>query len=165
MNNTHFSQYIPCTAMHYVTGTYTEAAGEEAGTIAINRAAHNSTALITIPIMVPSNSVALQGVKLASIEIDYEHFTAEPTSMTWVLNKVTRGADGAVAVVAPVTKTNTLSAAVGKAVNEHREVITLTTPAWISNEEYYLLQLSMPSGAGNHTFHMLGAVANYTFKG
>ena len=165
MNNTHFSQYIPCTAMHYVTGTYTNVAGEEAGTIAINRAAHNSTALITIPIMVPSNSVALQGVKLASIEIDYEHFTAEPTSMTWVLNKVTRGADGAAAGVAVVTKTNTLSAAVGKAVNEHREVITLTTPAWIDNDEYYLLELSMPSGAGSHTFHMLGAVANFTFKG
>jgi hypothetical protein len=165
MHNTHFSQYIPCTAMHYVTGTYTQVAGEVAGTIAINRAAHNSTALITIPIIVPSNSVALQGAKLASIEIDYEHFTAEPTSMTWTLNKVTRGADGAVAVVAAVTKTNTLSAADGKSVNEHKEVITITTPVWVDNDEYFLLELSMPSGAGGQTFHMLGAVANFTFKG
>jgi hypothetical protein len=165
LHNTHFSQYIPPTAMHFVTGTYTQVAGEVAGTIAINRAAHNSTALITIPIIIPSNSVTLQGAKLASIEIDYEHFTAEPTSMTWTLNKVTRGIDGAVAVVAAVTKTNTLSAAAGKTVDEHRETITLTTPAWIDNDEYYLLELSMPSGAGGHTFHMLGAVANFTFKG
>ena len=165
MHNTHFAQYIPPTAMHYVTGTYTQVAGEVAGTIAINRAAANSTAVITIPVMIPSNSVALQGAKLASIEIDYEHFTAEPTSMTWTLNKVTRGADGAVAVVAAVTKTNTLSEAVGKAVDEHKEVITLTTPAWVSNNEYYLLELSMPAGAGGNTMHLLGAVANFTLKG
>jgi len=165
MHNTHFTQYIPPTAMHYVTGTYTSVAGEVAGTIAINRAAANSTALINIPITVPSNSVALQGAKLAKIEIDYEHFTAEPTSMTWTLNKVTRGADGAVAVVTAVTKSNTLSAGTGKAVDEHREVITITTPAFIDDDEYYLLELSMPSGAGGHTFHMLGAVAYFTLKG
>ena len=61
MNNTHFSQYIPPTLWHFVTGTFTHAAGEVAGTIAINRAAANQTSVITIPIMVPSNSIALQG--------------------------------------------------------------------------------------------------------
>lgn len=165
MHNTHFSQVIPPTAFHCVTGTYTQVAGAVTGTIAINRAAANSTAVITIPVAIPSNSVALQGAKLASIEIDYENFTAEPTSMTWTLNKVTRGADGAVAVVAAVTKTNTLSAAAGKTVDQHRETITITTPAWIDNDEYYLLELSMPSGAGGQTMHLLGAVANFTLKG
>jgi len=164
IHNTHFAQYIPPTAMHYVTGTYTDVAGAVAGTIAKNRAAANSTALITIPILVPSNSAARAGARLESIEIDYEHFTAEPTSMTWTLNKVTRGADGAVAVVAAVAKTNTLAAATGKSVDQHKEVITLTTPAWVDNDEYYLLELSMPSGAGGHTFHMLGAVANFTLR-
>jgi len=164
IHNTHFCHYIPPTAMHYVTGTYTDVAGEVTGTIAKNRAAANSTALITIPIVIPSNSVALQGAQLKSIEIDYEHFTAEPTSMTWTLNKVTRGADGAVAVVSAVTKSNALSAATGKAVDEHKEVITITTPEWVDNDVYYLLELSMPSGAGGHTFHMLGAFANFTLR-
>lgn len=164
IHNTHFAQFIPPTVFHCVTGTYTDIAGLVAGTIGKHRAAASSTAVITIPILVPSNSVALQGVKLESIEIDYEITTGEPTSMTWTLNKVTRGADGAVAVVAAVTKTNTLSAATGKAVDQHRETITITTPAWIDNDVYYLLELSCPAGA-TAVLDFYGAVANFTLRG
>ncbi len=164
MNNTHFSQFIPPTLFHCVTGTFTHAAGEIAGTIAINRAAANQTSVITIPIMVPSNSIALQGCKLASIEVDYENFTGEPTSLTFTLNKVTRGADGAAASVAAVTKTDSVAAADSHAVNEIKQVITITTPAWIDNDEYYLLQISLVAGATNSTQHFLGAVANFTLR-
>lgn len=164
MNNTHFAQYIPPTLFHCVTGTFTHAAGTVAGTIAINRAAANETSVITIPIMIPSNSIALQGAKLASIEIDYENFTAEATSFTWTLNKVTRGADGAVAVVAAVTKTDLYATAAAKTVEQHKQVITITTPAWIDNDEYYLLQLSIVAGAGGGTQKFLGAVANFTYR-
>ena len=72
INNAHFSQYIPPTLFHGVTGTFTHAAGDVAGTIAMNRAAGNETSVITIPIMIPSNSIALQGAKLKSIEVDYQ---------------------------------------------------------------------------------------------
>ena len=101
IHNTHFSQFIPCTSFHVSTATITQVAGDVAGTIAINRAAANQTSVITIPITIPSNSVALQGSKLVSIEVDYEVKAAEPTSLTWTLNKVTRGIDGAVAVWQP----------------------------------------------------------------
>ncbi len=164
MNNTHFSQYIPPTLWHFVTGTFTQVAGDAAGTIAINRAAANETSVITIPITVPSNAVALQGVKLASIEVDYEVKGAEPTSLTWTLNKVTRGVEGAVAVAAAVTKTNAVADAAAKTVDQHRQVISLTTPAWIDNDEYYLLELSLAAGAGGGTEKFLGAVANFTMR-
>ena len=164
VHDTHMSQFIPPNAIHFSTATITYVAGQVAGTIVAHRAAANQTTLITIPIMLPSNSVALKGAKLASIEIDYEIQVAEPTSMTWTLNKVTRGADGAVAVVAAVTKTNTLSAATGKAVDQHRETITITTPAFIDNDEYYLLECSMVAGAGGNTTDFLGAVANFTLR-
>ena len=164
MNNTHMAQYIPPTAFHCVTGTFTQVAGDVAGTIAINRAAADQTSVITIPIPVPSNSVALQGSKLVSIEVDYEIKVAEPTSITWTLNKVTRGADTAVAVVAAVTKTNTIADAAAKTVDQHKQTITLTTPAWIDNDEYYLLEMSMVAGAGGNTTKLLGAVANFTMR-
>jgi hypothetical protein len=164
IHNTHMSQYIPPNAWSYVTGTFTSTAGEVAGTIAINRAAANETSVITIPILLPSNSIGLQGSKLVSIEVDYEILTAEPTSITWTLNKVTRGADTAVAVVAAVTKTDTLAAAGAKAVDQHRQTITLSTPAWIDNDEYYLLQMSMVAGSGGNTTKFLGAVANFTLR-
>jgi len=164
MNNTHFAQFIPPTAWHFATGTFTNVAGQVAGTICVHRAAANETTVVTIPIVVPSNAVALQGVKLASIEVDYELLVAEPTSITWTLNKVTRGAEGAVAVVAAVTKTNTVADAAAKTVDQHKQVITLTTPAFIDNDEYYLLECSIVAGAGGNTADFIGAVANFTLR-
>lgn len=164
INNTHFSQYIPPTAFHPVTGTFTNVAGQVAGTIVMHRAAANETSVITIPIVIPGNSVSLQGAKLASIEVDYEVLVGEPTSITWTLNKVTRGIEGAVAVVAAVTKTNTVADAAAKTVDQHKQVITLTVPEWVDNDVYYLLQCSIVAGAGGNTFDMLGAVANFTLR-
>ena len=164
INNTHMSQYIGPRLFHAVTGTFTYIAGQVAGTIALHRAAVDQTTVVTIPIILPSNSIGLQGAKLTSIEVDYEILTAEPTSITWTLNKVTRGLDTAVAVVASVTKTDTLAAAGAKTVDQHKQVITLTTPAWIDNDEYYLLEMSMVAGAGGNTTDYIAAVANFTLR-
>ena len=113
VNDTHMSQYIPSTAMHGVTGTYTHAAGAVTGTIAYHRAAAASTGVINIPIMLPSNSSAQKGAYLKSVEVDYELLVAAATSVTFSMNKVTRGADLAVAVVAAVTVTQSLGASAG----------------------------------------------------
>ena len=164
IHNTHVSQFIPPTVWHYATATMTQVAGNVAGTIAMNRAAANQTSVINIPIMIPSNSVALQGAKLTSIEVDFENAVAEATSFTWTLNKVTRGAEGAVAVVAAVTKTDAIATATAKTVDQHKQVVTLTTPEWVDNDVYYLLELSLVAGAGGQTNHFLGAVANFTLR-
>ncbi len=164
VHDTAMSQYIPPTLWSYVTGTFTHAAGQVAGTICMHRAAANETSVVTIPITLPSNSVAQKGAYLKSIEVDYEVLVAEPTSITWTLNKVTRGIEGAVAVVAAVTKTNTVADAAAKTVDQHKQVITITTPPWIDNDEYYLLQCSIVAGAGGNTMDFLGAVANFTLR-
>ncbi len=164
VHDTAMSTFIPPTTFHPVTGTFTWAAGAVAGTIAMHRAAANQTSVITIPIMLPSNSVAGKGALLKSIEVDYEVLTAEPTSITWTLNKVTRGAEGAVAAVAAVTRTNAVADAAAKTVDQHKQVITITSPAWIDNDEYYLLECSLVAGAGGTTEDFLGAVANWTFR-
>jgi hypothetical protein len=162
VHDTHMAQYIPCTLFHFSTGTITEIAGQTTGTIVEHRAAANQTTLITIPIIIPSNSVALKGSYLKSIEIDYEILVAEPTSLTWTINKVTRGADGVDATVDSQAYTAALSAATGKAVNEHKEVLTITTPFWIDNDEYVLVELALEAGAGGNTADFLEAVANFT---
>ncbi len=164
VHDTAMSQYLSPTSWSYVTGTFTHAAGQIAGTICMHRAAANETSVITIPIKLPSNSVSGKGSYLKSVEVDYEVLVAEPTSITWTLNKVTRGVEGAVAVVAAVTKTNTVADAAAKTVDQHKQVITLTTPAWIDNDEYYLLQCSIVAGAGGTTEDFLGAVANFTTR-
>ena len=50
------SQYIPPTLFHFSTGTITEVAGQQTDMICEHRAAANQTTLITIPIVIPSNS-------------------------------------------------------------------------------------------------------------
>ena len=164
VHDTSMSQYIPPTLFHFSTGTITEIAGQTVGTIVEHRAAANQTTLITIPILIPSNASALKGSYLKSVEIDYEILTAEPTSLTFTINKVTRGADGADAAVAAVTKTASLSYATAKAVDEHKNVLTITTPFWIDNDEYVLVELALEAGAGGNTADFIGAVANYTAR-
>ena len=164
LHDTHMSQFIPPTAFHYVTGTWTDAAGNVAGTIVKQKAAAAETSVVNIPIPIPSNSVALKGSYLKSIEIDYEILTAAATSITATLNKVTRGADGAVAVVAAVAETQDLAAATDAAdVDQHKLTVTVTTPAWIDNDEEYLLELSCVC-ALTTVLEFLGAVVNYTAR-
>lgn len=163
-HNTHMSQYIPPTLMHCVTGTWTDIAGAVAGTIARHKAATAETSTVNIPIIIPSNSVTLQGSKLTSIEVDYELLLAAATSVTATLNKVTRGADTAVAVVSSVAITQDLAAATAAATqDQHRLTVTLTTPAFIDNDEYYLLKLAFVCG-GTVTIDLLAAVANFTAR-
>ena len=133
VHDTSMSQFIPPTLFHFSTATITYVAGQVAGTIVANRAAAAQTTLVTIPISLPANSVALKGSYLKSIEIDYELLATEPTSITFTINKVTRGADTAVAVVATVAKTDTLAAAAAKSVDQHKQTLTLTTPFWLDN--------------------------------
>src|SRR5512136_1491438 len=164
IHDTAMSQYIPPTVFHFSTGTITDIAGQTVGTIVEHRAAANQTTLITIPILIPSNASALKGSYLKSVEIDYEILTAEPTSLTFTINKVTRGADGADAAVATVTKTASLSDATAKAVDEHKNVLTITTPFWIDNDEYVLVEVALEAGAGGNTAEFISAVANYTAR-
>jgi len=164
VHDTHMSQYIPPTAFHCVTGTFTDAAGAVAGTIAKHRAAAASTAVINIPITLPSNSNDLKGAYLKSVEVDYELLLAVATSVTASMNKITRGADGAVAVVAAVTVTQDLTAATDAAdEDQHKLTVTLTTPVWIDNDAEYLLVLTIICG-GTVTVDLLGAVANFTLR-
>jgi hypothetical protein len=164
VHDTRMSQYIPPTAMHYVTGTWADAAGQVAGTIAKHKTANAETSVVNIPIMIPSNSVALKGSKLTSVEVDYEVLAAAVTSVTASMKKITRGADGADATASAVTVTQDLTAATDAAdQDEHKLTVTVTTPAWIDNDEYYLLVITIVAG-GVATFDMLGAVANFTLR-
>jgi len=164
VHDTHMSQFIPPTAFHCVTGTWTQAAGAVTGTIALHKAAGAETAVINIPIIIPSNSIAQKGAYLQSVEVDYELLLAGATSITATAKKVTRGADTAVAVVAAVTVTQDLAASVAAASQEqHKLVVTVTTPFWIDNDEYVLLCITAVCG-GTVTVDLLGAVANFTLR-
>jgi hypothetical protein len=163
--DTHMCQYIPPTLFHAVTGTFTWTAGSVPGTIAKHRAAANETSVINIPIVIPSNSIALKGAMLKSIEVDFENATGViSTSLTPLLNKVTRGIENAVAVVTTPVITYTPDAAGLLTQTPHKLVVTLTTPEWVDNDVFYLLELTLVAGGGGSTQDFLGAVANFTLR-
>jgi hypothetical protein len=163
VNDTHMTQFIPPTAMHCVTGTWTLTAGAQAGLISKHKSANSETTVVNIPIMIPSNSSALKGAKLASVCVDYELAAHAATSVTASMNKITRGADGADATVTAVTVTQDLTAGTAAAtLDEHALTVTVTTPAWIDNDEYYLLVLTIVADVA--TIDLLGAFANFTLR-
>ena len=159
IHNTHFAQYVPPTLFHTLAVTnITLAAGAVAGTICQHKAAAAETLTISIPIEMPSNSIALNGAKLVSIEIDYQVLVADLTSLTPVVNLVTRGIEGAVAVVAAQTFTQSPTLAASLVVNKHKLVLTITTPFWMLNTQYVIAQLTAVC-PGTTTLDLLAAVA------
>ena len=166
VHDTAMAQYIPPTLFHFVSATavFTHAAGAVTDTIAINRAVATEATTINVPIVIPSNSVASKGAKLTSIEIDYEIFTAAATAMTALIYKVTRGADLAVAVVSSaIPFTQTPVTTVADDVDQHKLILTITTPTWLDNDEYYLVELTLDAAATT-TAKFYGAVANFTLR-
>ncbi len=164
VHDTHMTQFIPPTLMYGDTATWAMGAGEVAGTIVYACDATAETANLYVPITLPSNSSNGKGAYLKTIEIDYEVKTQACTSVTASLAKITRGADGADAVVAAVTVTQDLTAATDAAdADEHKLTVTLTTPIWIDNDEHLLLKIAFVKQA-NSICQMLGAFANFTLR-
>jgi hypothetical protein len=163
INNTHFAQYLPPTAVNYYFPV-TWKAGQVVDTICAYLAWAGGENKFTFPIHIPSNSQGLVGAKLVSVEVDYEITAGEPSSLTWKILKVTRGIEGAVASVEEVTKSQSLTDAQSYVVAKHRQVITVTSPSWTDNDVYYLLEFAVTAPGGGSVVEVLAAVANFTFR-
>ena len=166
LHDTAMCQYIPPTAFHTVTATavLSQAAGAVAGTICLARAAADEVSVFNVPIILPSNTVALKGAKLTKVEVDYTNAGAEATSWGFVLNKNTRGANGAAAVKEIIPTTTSIAAADSHAVDEIRQVVTVTTPSWTDDDEYFLLEVIMTAGGAVATTKITAAFAYYTLR-
>ena len=166
VHDTHMAQYIPPTLFHVATGTWTLAAGAVAGTIAKHVAAADETSIINVPVVLPSNSIALKGAYLVSIEIDFEILIAACDALAAVVNKVTRGVDGEVAVVDAQTFTYDTGhdgASERIDVDQHKMTLTLSTPFWLDNDVYVLVEITADKAATT-TMDFLGAVANFDLR-
>lgn len=167
INDTKMSQWIPPGLAHLVTGTWTSVAGQVSNTIAKNKAAGDVTAIITIPIIIPSNSASYKGARLKSIDVYFEALTTAPTTLDALVHRVTLPANGAaigtVESLAFSYDTGHDTAGERDNVDQHTMTLTLTTPIWIDDDEVIQVQLTLDAAAGG-TFHLLGARANYDLR-
>jgi len=167
IHNSHVSQFIPPNLCHFVTGTWTDAAGAVANTIVKSKAAADQTAIVTIPIMIPSNSVALQGAKLVSVDVWWEVLTAAMDAVSALVHLATLPADTA-AFGAPAAQTFTYdtghnTAAARLTLEQHKMTLTITTPPWLDDDQIMLVQLTYDAAATS-LLTFFGARANYTLR-
>ena len=162
---TDICQFIPPSDILKSAGTWTP-------TVASNlitdvRTAADAAFDLLIPIVLPGSSIAKQGAKLVSIDVWYIIATAAADDFATVeLNKVTLAADGTAPTGAAVTTTCDTdhdSAAERKAADEHKMTVTLSTPAFIEDDEAYWLHLNVDAAAGT-VFSLVGAQANFTLR-
>jgi len=152
--------------MYGTVAAWAIAAGTVTNTIVYGADATDEVAVLTVPIPIPSNSVANVGAYLKSVEIDFEILTAACDAVSAVIRKLTRGGDGSVPVMsAPSVSYDTGhdSAAERITVDQHQMTVSLDTPEWIDNDETFVLEVSFDK-ATTTTVEILHAIANYTLR-
>jgi hypothetical protein len=167
VHDTAMSQFIPPGACHYVTGTWTDAAGAVANTIAKSKAAADNTAIVTIPITIPQNSVAKKGGYIKTIDVWWEVLTAAMDAVSATIYKATLPAD-TVAFGAPSSQafsydTGHDTAAERLTLDQHKMTLTLTTPIWLDDDDLLTVQMTFDAAATS-ALTFFGARANYTLR-
>jgi hypothetical protein len=161
------SQFFPPTVAHYVTGTWTDAAGAVTGTIAKSKAAADNTAVVTIPITLPQNSGAYKGAYLKSIDVLWEVLTAAMDAVTAVINQSVLPANGAafaaVTALSFTYDTGHDTAPERLTLDQHTMTLTLDTPIWLDNDDLILVQITFDA-ATTSALTFFGARANYTLR-
>ncbi len=167
VHDTHMSQFIFPDLCHFVTGTWSRAAGAVAGTIAMAKAQANDTSKITIPIALPQNSSGQKGSLVKSIDIYWEVLTLAMDAVTAAINKMTLptngAAFGAAESIAFDYDSGHDTANERLTLDQHCMTLTLDTPLWLDDGDLLLVELSMDAGATSDlTF--FGARVNYTAR-
>jgi hypothetical protein len=166
VHDTSMCQWIPPTMMFGDTATWLFGAGEVSGSYVLACDATDETANIYIPIAIPSNSVDQKGSYLTAVEVDYEIKTAACDTVTASFVKHTRGVEGADVVISNPTFTYDADNDTDDErddLDEHRMVLTLDTPEWISDEEYFYVKIAFDKAATS-IVQILGAFAYYTLR-
>ena len=165
------SQFVPPEDIGVSAGTWTFVRNSNVWTNL--RTAADASFTIYIPVPIPSSSEALKGGYLKSIEFMYEVATVQaddfPTVSLCKDTFAASAASGAGTInTAAVDAAKTIDAGHNspderRAIDEHRMMVTLDTPAWIDTNESYHLELTVDAHAGTN-FYIFGAIINYTLR-
>src|SRR5665811_1271494 len=112
----------------------------------LNKTAGADTSVLKIPLKLPSNSVALKGSYLTSIDIFWINATADLTDMSVEVYLSTLPAQGgALATVLQASSYDALhlTAAARKTQAQHKMTITLTTPVWLDDDNEAYVELTV----------------------
>jgi hypothetical protein len=167
IHDTHVSQFITPPDCHYVTGTWSDAAGAVAGSIVKVKAATDQIGVVTIPICPPQNASGLKGSFLKTIDIWWNCTVAAMDAVTALIHQIILPADTtafpAVVALAFTYDTGHDTAAERLTLAQHKMTLTLTIPIFLDDDDLIQVQLSADAAATS-VFAFHGARANYTLR-
>jgi hypothetical protein len=164
VHDTAMSQVIDPAEFQHSAGTWTQT--NAANMWYLRRTAADVNFVSKIPIKIPQNSVALKGSKLVSVQLFYDVTVGALTTLGAALYKATLPADGAAMATALVaTSYDTGHDAAGERVDvdQHKMTLTLTTPAWLDDDDLYYVEVTVDPAA-NSVFDWYAARANFTLR-
>ena len=165
VNNTQMSQFISPNLCAFSAGTWTPTLASNV--FSMNRTAADAAFNVFAPILTPGNAAALAGAKLLSIEVYYSIGTAAADDFATVeLEKMTLPATGTAvsgAAVGITIDSGHDTAAERKAAGDHTMTITLNSPAYIDNNDGYVLVLNIDAAATT-VFKLYGVVVNFELR-
>src|SRR5574340_668633 len=167
VHDTHMSKFISPNECHFVTGTWSDAAGAVAGTICKSKAAADNTAVVTIPVNLPANSGARKGSYVKSIVVYWEVLTAAMDAVSAVINLARLPANGdafaAVTAQAFTYRSAHDSAAERLTLDQHAMTLTLSTPLWLDDDDVLMVEMTFDA-ALTSALTFFGAKVNYTAR-
>jgi hypothetical protein len=165
VNVTDITKFIPPSKILKTAGTWTPAISSNV--ISEARGAADEAVTLLIPVDLEGADVALQGAKLQSVDIWYKIATAAADDFATVAaSKVTLPATGSAITGAAVTVTCDAdhdTAAERKAVGDHKMTVTLSTPAFLEDNEAIWLSLVIDCAATT-VLTIYGAQANFDLR-
>ena len=165
VNNTQMSLFIPPANIQKTAGTWTPTL--TSNVLADVRTAADASFTLFIPIPLPANAAVKAGAKLKSIDVYYKILTAAADDFATVeLEKMALKATGSIPTGAAVTTTEDSghdAAAERKATGDHTMTVTITSPAYLDEDDHYVLELIVDAAATT-VFSIYGARANYELR-
>jgi len=148
-HDTHMSMIIPVQYWQ-PAGTNVLTWSVAANLVSAARTANTTAFSLFIPIKLLSNDSGLKGSRLKSIDVYFKNATADLTTFAIpVLQKMTLKADTVAPTGEAVTTTYTPVNATCLTQATIKLTVTLTTPEWIDDESYYVLDLEIDPAAGS----------------
>ena len=164
VHDTAMSILTPMSMVTSTVGTWTMVVASNLWTL--NHTAADNTSIEKIPLLLPLNSVAGKGAKLTSVDIWWSNATADVDALSAVLYKASIPIQAGTLSAAAVTTSydtghDTAAERITQA--QHKMTLTVTTPAWVDDDEEYFVELTVDAAATS-VVKLQAARANHTLR-
>jgi hypothetical protein len=164
VHDTNMAAFVSPAEMTGTVGTWTMTQASHLWTL--NKTAGDNTSIVKIPLKLPSNSKALKGAYLKSVDVWWINATADLDALSAEIYLVTLPAQaGTLAASAQSLTYDAGHDAAAERITQavHKMTLTLDTPVWLDDDNEAYVELTVDA-ATTSAVKLYGARANYTLR-